>query len=74
MKFYRLHQTYDHGSSVGYVFFMTMASAEKAQREWLKENAGEDPEANEIDTIEVKPTRAGILAALNQYADHPDNG
>jgi hypothetical protein len=27
-----------------------------------------------INVINVKPTRAGILEALNTYADHPNNG
>ena len=27
-----------------------------------------------MEEINVTPTKTGILAALNRYGDHPDNG
>lgn len=74
MKFYRLHMTYDNGSSAGYEYFTSKGAADKRKREHLSLNPGENKQSNEIDVIEVKPTKAGILDALNRFGDHPDNG
>lgn len=70
MKFYRVHFTYEYGTSGGYTFFTSKRAAEKYRRECdvREENGGE------IDEINITPTRKGILDALNRYADHPDNG
>lgn len=71
MKFYRVHLHYDAGSSAGFKFFGNKREAEKFARDEKKK----DPdESFPVDRINVKPTKAGILAALNRYADHPDNG
>lgn len=40
----------------------------------LKREAREWASHVQIVPLEVKPTKAGIIAALNLYAGHPDNG
>lgn len=76
MKFYRLHQIADDGSSAGYEFFTDKRLAEVALRAMRKQIGGDPVPSipNEIDIIEINPTKKGILTALNQYASHADNG
>jgi hypothetical protein len=72
MKIYRLHVRQHQAGSVGYQFFTSKAAAEIAERE---AKCHEDHEATAIDgPREIKLTKAGVLAALNLYAAHPDNG
>ena len=73
MKFYRVHTTTDSGLSAGYEFFTSKAEAGKAVKEWTRGIALETDIA-EIDVVEIEPTKAGILRALNLYAVHADNG
>ena len=73
MKFYRVHTYADAGQSTGYEFFTSKAEAKKAVREWTEGIALETDTA-EIDVVEIEPTKAGILRALNLYAVHADNG
>lgn len=71
MKFYRLHRTRDNGSSIGYDWFTSKAAADKEAKEYK----GIYPdEAADVTRHEIKPTKKGILAALNKFAGHPDNG
>lgn len=73
MKLARLHkQTVLEGSD-GYAFYGSQREAEKARTAHKRDNKLKDP-CSEIDTIEVEPTREGIIKALNRYAGHPDNG
>lgn len=79
MKFYRVHFTTNGGCSAGYLFFSRKGEAGRWVTKFNRENAFDpkDPqptETAEMDTIEVKPTKAGILDALNRYGVHPDNG
>ena len=76
MKFYRLHLSAGSDGSAGYEFFTSMSKAQKAMRAHIKDNElDEDDAANvEVEEIEIKPNKRGILAALNRYATHPDNG
>jgi hypothetical protein len=71
MKFYQVHVTTNGGCSNGYVWFTSRAEAEREKREHDKEEA---PYEATIDVIEVKPTKAGILDALQRHASYPDNG
>ena len=67
MKFYRVHfVNHAEMGSQGYEFFTSKRAAEKKAREY-------GPTA-EVEEIQVTPTRAGILDALNRYGSHPDNG
>jgi hypothetical protein len=71
MKFYRVHRTVEGGQSAGYEFVTSKEAAEKLARDLVRENPREGAE---VLLIELAPTRAGILAALNAFAGHPDNG
>jgi hypothetical protein len=75
MKFYRLHLSETGDGSHGYRFFTTKSEALKEAREWKR---NESDEAGcydaEISVIDIAPTKTGILAALNRYAKHNDNG
>lgn len=76
MKFYRVCYRAEGGNSGGYSWHTSKRAAEKASRD----AARNDPEEYELDgppeydEVEIKPTKAGILSALNFYADHPSNG
>jgi len=74
MKFYQLHRTHSAGESGGYEYFGSRRDAEKAARSWRRSDDSLLEHGTEIKLIEVLPTRAGILRALNRYASHEDNG
>jgi hypothetical protein len=80
MRFYRLNKLHENGESAGYEFFGDRREVEKAFREWMTppEKGDEEwvtsREGTEIETINITPTRAGILRALQRYATHADNG
>lgn len=73
MRFYRVHfKAFDVGSA-GFEFFTNEAAARKALRRDARDARMEhDPSSLEV--IDVEPTKAGILRALQRYASHPDNG
>jgi len=71
VKFYQVCTTTEGGNSAGSEFFTSKAEAEKAARKFRRDEPQEFARVNEID---VTPTKAGILAALNRHASHPDNG
>lgn len=78
MRFYRVHFWEGEMSSHGFKFFARRTDAEKASRAWVKDiidskNGNWGP-TGDIDEIDIQPTKAGILEALNQYASHNDNG
>jgi hypothetical protein len=73
MKFYRVHVTVECGVSTGYEYFTSKYGAARAVREW-EIHRGEETGSAEIEVIEIAPTKAGILHALNAYAAHADNG
>jgi len=72
VRFYRNHYVDEQGESNGYAFFRTKKDAERAWRE--AEQEGDLDGSICAEPIEVNPTRGGIVAALNTYAAHPDNG
>ena len=72
MKFYRLHETNGDGSH-GFEWFTVRRKAEAAKRYWDKGAVG-TYDCAELELVEVRPTKAGILQALKVYADHADNG
>jgi hypothetical protein len=83
MKFYRLHMTCENGISAGFRWFTTARDAVTAERQHRAQNT--DPNAPEGETpgapfeasceiVNIEPTKAGILAALNAFASHADNG
>jgi len=70
MIFYRVHYKDSFAESQGYEFFTTKSKAESAQKKANKENGQNE----EIEKVEIRPTKKGVLAALNRWASHPDNG
>jgi hypothetical protein len=75
VKLYQLHRIHEAGESAGYEYFSSKREAAKAASEWRKSTPGpDDDHETEIKEIEVTPTKAGILAALNRYGKHNDNG
>ena len=68
-----MHRTYEAGTSAGYEFFSNRRDAEKARTEWRGLGA-ELEHAADIERIDIEPTKAGILAALNRFGAHADNG
>lgn len=74
MRFYRLHDYSPQDGSAGYEFFTSKAEAERKARELFDPERHGDKSAIEIEAVDVVPTKAGILAVLNAYASHPNNG
>lgn len=90
MKFYRVHLYGDSAASQGMEWFTVRLEAERRKRQHERDERQrkleavraiepdyvDDGEIDEcpLDEVVIKPTRAGILAALNKYASHPDNG
>ena len=66
MKLYRVEYflSADDNESQGFAWFSSRAIAERT--------AG--TKKTKPLAVEFSPTKAGILALLNQYASHPDNG
>jgi len=73
MKFYRLHRYAVGDGSHGYQFYTSRADAERSAKEWQSRADLSEP-SGEVDEIEITPTKAGILRALNTYATHANNG
>ena len=71
MKFYQVCTTTEGGNSAGSRFFTSKSEAEKAAHQFRRAEPGEWADVYQITVI---PTKAGILAALNRHASHPDNG
>lgn len=74
MIFYRNHYTHNAGESAGYEWFTSKHLAKVAARAWDKEQKGKDERPTETDMIIIVTQRKRLLAALNHYASHPDNG
>jgi hypothetical protein len=72
MKFYRVRYKTGGGISAGYSWHTSKGDAQGAANRYARTNPEE--EAPEVSEVYVIPTKAGILEALNCYADHPDNG
>lgn len=60
MRFYRVHSYDEKNGSFGFLWYTNRREAEKP---------GEP-----IEAVNIVPTKAGILRALQVYASHPDNG
>jgi hypothetical protein len=71
MTFYSVHRTTDGGSSAGYEWFTSERAAKKAAAQW---RVGTPEESATVNRWKIKPTKRGILRALNIHASHPDNG
>lgn len=71
MKIYKVKFT-AHAASAGFYFTGSMKDA-KARRE-NAEGFWDDDWKKEIESIEVTPTKRGIIDALNRHGGHNDNG
>lgn len=80
MKFFRVSYSKDGGNSAGFSWHTNLREALAAAKRDYDEDPGEyDNHApirgsDRIETIEIAPTRRGILRALERLASHPDNG
>lgn len=74
MKFYRvsLYDTAD--GSFGYEWYTSHAEALKAQKKFAGNLRMPENDGSEIETVDVEPTKRGILKALRDYADYANNG
>jgi hypothetical protein len=76
--FYRVTYSANGGNSAGYSWHASRRAAlAAAKKDYDQDPAEYDNHfagVRRLDTIRVVPTKAGILAALGQYASHPDNG
>jgi predicted secreted protein len=76
VKFYRVRYSIDGGNSNGFSWHTAMSEAKKCADEAV-ENDPKEYEVSDyppIETIEIEPTKKGILHALKLYAEHADNG
>lgn len=69
------HETDDYGSdgSIGYDYFGSKADAVAHRRE-LHETRGIPLEDITIESMPTPKTKAEIIALLNKWGGHPDNG
>lgn len=78
MKLYQVHLTHSAGESAGYEYFSNLREACIRVRTWRDDHKGIDDVDGSVNAtitrIEIDPTKAGILRALNRYAGHNDNG
>jgi len=74
MRFYSVHFQNEEGNR-GAEYFANKRDARKAASEWRARAPADTPDHGAVVMeIDVVPTKAGILAALNKYAGHPNNG
>lgn len=73
MILYRVSTFTENGNSAGFSWHTKLREAQDAKAE-AKANHIDEEREPEIERIEVKLTRDGVLRALNRYASHPDNG
>ena len=77
MKFYRVSYSQDGGNSGGYSWHTSKADAQRAARQGYENDPQEYDGLDtrpQVEAVEITPTKAGILAALEAYASHEANG
>lgn len=70
MKIYRATKREDGDAHAGYKFFFSKREAKLFQKD---ENFVSGV-VDEVDELEVSMNKCDVLAFLNAYASHPDNG
>lgn len=76
MKFYRVHYRMEGGNSAGFSWHTSKREAKKQAAEAVRNDPDEYDAISgppTLDEVEIKPTRAGILAALRSHAAHGSN-
>jgi len=78
MTLYRLSLRSAMYVSLGFSFHGSQRTAIAAKMEAVRRSAENDEavsaKESAVDGFDITPTKAGILAALNKLAGHPDNG
>jgi hypothetical protein len=78
MKVYRLSKWEAADGHRGFQYFSNRRDAVRALRDWVDQHEGKERAeiraGSDIDKLDVKLTKQGIVQALNYYASHPDNG
>jgi|GEM_PF-6644621 len=74
MRFYRVHVRSEGGLSAGYLWFTSHKDAWKAKRQHDAQADVELDHADDPESVQIEPTRDGILSALREWASHADNG
>lgn len=72
MRFYRIHIWDERDGSRGFTWVGSKRAAQAARAKYIRE--GFDREQTTIEPVDIDTNKAGILRALNAYADYPDNG
>lgn len=70
VKLFRVAYLVEGGQSGGFTWLSSLAAATRA----AKEGAVEGEQEPTIEEHTVKLTKGGVLAFLNTYASHADNG
>ena len=78
MRFYRVWYVDQHHSGYGYEWFTSRVEARRATTVWKRNRREADKLAGEfhpgeemaprVEVIEITPTKAGVLDALNKHA------
>lgn len=71
MKFYKVQIYGKDGSSDGYLWATSKKAITREKNRVTKTSGGK---AGGIEEVEIKPTKQGILSALNAHAAYPNNG
>jgi len=74
MRFYRLHVRRLGGESEGYLWFTSLGDATQERCELDSMAQDESDKCEPIEAVDIVPSKAGILAALREFASHADNG
>jgi hypothetical protein len=75
MKIYVNHYCCEGGSSAGYGYYGSKRAAKKAAADWRRKDRTNIPPYDLVaQPGEVQLNKRGVLAALNRYGGHPDNG
>jgi hypothetical protein len=73
VRFYQVEFYCGEQGHLGYAFRASKRDAQRTLRELSRSEIATEP-ALSIHAIDIEPTKAGILSALNDLASHPDNG
>ncbi len=75
MKLYRNSYRGDDDEHGGFDFHASLRAAKAARASFMRLAASSQVERTcRIEPIEIKPTKAGIMKALNKFGGHADNG
>jgi hypothetical protein len=83
MRFYKVHCRCEGGTSQSIEWFTSRRQAERCRSARIKDAkataASDDPSIgefmpDEVEPIDIIPTKRGILRALRHWASHADNG